>query len=46
MSKIPEQISNQLRDTLSLKGYDADRIYEANRLPSFSIPRTFQCIYQ
>ncbi len=46
MAKIPEQISNQLKDTLSLRGYDADRIYEVNRLPSFSIPRTFQCIHK
>lgn len=46
MSQLPQQISNQLRDTLTSKGYDPDRVYQINKLPNFAIPRTLQCNQQ
>jgi hypothetical protein len=42
MAQIP-QLSPQVRDMLTAKGYDGNAVHEANRLPNFAIPGTTAC---
>jgi len=43
MSQAP-YISQQVKESLAAKGYDGTIVYEINKLPSYSIPRTAACI--
>lgn len=45
MTQLPPipKLSQQTQDYLRARGYDGNKIYEANRLPDFAIPRTLTC---
>lgn len=43
MSTLP-QLSIPVKDALTARGYEHNSPYEANRIPSFALPRTAACI--